>query len=254
MISIPSDTNDTCFIGGICSLPSGQVIVIDQNNKRVKLLDQHYTLSSHCNLSGDPWDICKITSNEVAVTVYKYVQFISVTNGQLVNVRKFQLPHEAVGIAYHQGALYVTSYNALYHFTLKGSLVKKLYEDGIKSISNTVFKCAVSPDGDRIYVTNCKMHKLITLASDGTVISTFTDDELQKPWGIHVTPAGQVLVCGCNSNTVIQVDRQGKKKLATLESNKDGVRQPVSVCYNNKTDQIIVGLHNNNKINVMELP
>ena len=60
------------------------------------------------------------------------VQFVAVTNGQLVNGRKLQLPHAVAGIAYHRGALYLTSGTALYHYTLTGTLVRKLYEDTIR--------------------------------------------------------------------------------------------------------------------------
>ncbi|KAH3799957.1 uncharacterized protein LOC127839332 [Dreissena polymorpha] len=250
-VRISSDTNQTCHITGICCLPSGQVIVTDNTNNKVKLLDQHYTVSSHCDVSGVPGDACQITASEVAVTVNRDVQFISVRNGQLMNGKKFQLLQESCGIAFHQGSLYVTSGTTLYCYTLTGSLVKTLFEDA--SGSYTVLKCAVSPAGDRIYVTNYDQHKLITLATDRNLISTFTDPELQGAWDVHVTLSGQVLVCGCISNTVIQVDHEGKKKLATLVSSNDGVRNPMSVCYNTKTDKIIVGLNNSNKINVMEL-
>ncbi|KAH3799960.1 hypothetical protein DPMN_153584 [Dreissena polymorpha] len=113
--------------------------------------------------------------------------------------------------------------------------------------------CAVSPAGDRIYVIKHGYEKVITMATDGTLISTFMDPELQEPMGVHVTPSGQVLVCGYSSNTVIQVDCEGRKKLATLVPSKDGVLNPVSVCYNTKTDQIIVGLSDNSIIKVMEL-
>ncbi|KAH3795149.1 hypothetical protein DPMN_148696 [Dreissena polymorpha] len=71
------------------------------------------------------------------------------------------------------------------------------------------------------------------------------DHELQSPQGVHVTPAGQVLVCGYASNTVIQVDREGKKKLATIASQTDGMSYPKSVCYNTITDQIIVAINDN---------
>ncbi|KAH3796851.1 hypothetical protein DPMN_150426 [Dreissena polymorpha] len=37
---------------------------------------------------------------------------------------------------------------------------------------------AVSPAGDGIYVTNKDQDKPLTLAMDGTLISTFTDHEL----------------------------------------------------------------------------
>ncbi|KAH3792050.1 hypothetical protein DPMN_145539 [Dreissena polymorpha] len=247
-VNISEDKGLFCYIMGICSLPGGQVIVADRHNNRVKMLNQHYDVSSHCDVSGPPFDICQITSSEVAVTVDKAVQFISVINQKLKNGRKVQLPHNACGIAFHQGALYVTSGIAIYHYTLTGSLVKKLYEDA--SGSFTVWKCAVSPARDRIYVTNETQNKLITLATDGTLLSTFMDSELLNPQGLHVTPAGQVIICGFNGHTVIQVDREGRKKLATLVSHHDGL--PASVCYNMNTHQIIVGLESNN-IKVMDL-
>ncbi|XP_052221061.1 uncharacterized protein LOC127837752 [Dreissena polymorpha] len=251
IVRISSDPNQTCSIRGVCCLPDGQVICADCDNSKVKLLDQNYNVVSHCDVSDSPTDICQITTSEVAVIVDKGVQFIAASNGQLVNGRKFQLPYAAYGIAHHQGALYITSGTALYHHSLNGSLVKKLFED--TSRSYTVFKCAVSPDGDRIYVTSNKIHKLITLATNGILISTFMDPELQNPWGVHVTPSGQVLVCGGGSNIVMQIDCGGRKKLATFASQKDGLNKPVSVCYNSNIHNIVVGLHGGNKVIVLKL-
>ncbi|KAH3791875.1 hypothetical protein DPMN_145366 [Dreissena polymorpha] len=251
-IKIPKDSSDNCNIRGICSLPSGQVIVADSNNTRVKMFDKYYNLSSLCDVSGFPWDICLISSSEVAVTLDSDgVQFMSVSNGQLANGRKLQLPHNAVGIAHHHGALYITSNSALYHYTLNGTLVKKLYEDGGGYL--TVYKCAVSPAVERIYVTNFSQHTLITLATDGTLISTFTDPELRNPEGVCVTTSGQVIVCGCVSHTVIQVDHEGRKKQATLLAKKDGMTSPLSISYNTYINHIIVGLAHDNYINLIEL-
>ncbi|KAH3749118.1 hypothetical protein DPMN_183609 [Dreissena polymorpha] len=108
-----------------------------------------------------------------------------------------------------------------------------------------VYKCAVSHTWDKLYITNSSQHKLLTLARDGSVLATFTDPALQGPGGIHVTPAGQVLVCGYVSNTIIQVDDEGRKKLAILATKEDGVVFPQSVCYNRHTASILVGLNNN---------
>ncbi|KAH3710582.1 uncharacterized protein LOC127858404 [Dreissena polymorpha] len=242
-VNISKDTSQSCLIRGICSLPSGAVVIADYN-KRVKLLDKHCNVSSHCDVSGSPLDICQITSSEVAVTLgHGGVQFVSVTNGQLVNGNKLQLPHVAVGIAHHRGKLYITSGTALFHYTLTGTLVKKLYEN--TEAGTTVYKCAVSPAGDKIYVTNYNQHKVLTLATDGSLISTFTDPELQGPWGVHVTPSGQVLVCGYASHTVVRVNREGRKKLSTLATQKDGLNNPMSVCYNIITNLIIVDVDDN---------
>ncbi|KAH3701888.1 hypothetical protein DPMN_076884 [Dreissena polymorpha] len=104
----------------------------------------------------------------------------------------------------------------------------------------------MSPAGDKLYITNSKQNKLLTLGRNGTVLSIFMDPALNWLKGVHVTPAGQVLECGEASKTVLQVHSQGSKKLATLATQRDGLEEPWSVCYDSYTDSIIVGQFNNN--------
>ncbi|KAH3893063.1 hypothetical protein DPMN_017203 [Dreissena polymorpha] len=151
---------------------------------------QQYQVVSHCGVTVRPWDMCLITPNKVAMTVDKLrniheVQFITVTQSQLVLGRKFQLQHGCI-----------------------------------------VYKCAVSPTGDKLYIINYWQHKLLILARDGTLLATFTDQELRGREGVHVTPAGQVLVCGGLSHTILQVDWEGRNKLAILATGRDGVVYP----------------------------
>ncbi|KAH3716626.1 hypothetical protein DPMN_059352 [Dreissena polymorpha] len=81
----------------------------------------------------------------------------------------------------------------------------------------------------------------------------FTDPDLHCPCGIHVTDLGQVLVCAASSNTILQLDGEGKKKLATLATERDGLNYPQSVCYNRSTASIIVTHHLSNKILVFKV-
>ncbi|KAH3801083.1 hypothetical protein DPMN_154728 [Dreissena polymorpha] len=119
----------------------------------------------------------------------------------------------------------------------------------------TVTNCAVSPDGARIYVANAASKQLLTLFRDGQVISTLTDPALDwghvlyfknyHPPGIHVTDSKQVLVCGENSHTIIQVDKDGRQTLAEVVAAKDGedgVTCPSSVYYSKRTGTLIVGM------------
>ncbi|KAH3702494.1 hypothetical protein DPMN_077517, partial [Dreissena polymorpha] len=84
---------------------------------------------SHCSVSDTPWGICQITSSEVGVTGGHEVQFIKVNNNQLVKDRKLEFQHDCVGIAFHQGDLYVTSGTELYNYSLDGKLVSKLHKN-----------------------------------------------------------------------------------------------------------------------------
>ncbi|KAH3879550.1 hypothetical protein DPMN_003453 [Dreissena polymorpha] len=116
-----------------------------------------------------------------------------------------------------------------------------------------VWKCAVSPTGDRLNIINYYQNSLLTIARDGTLLATLTDPELEYPYGLHVTPAGQVLVCEYGSQTVAQVDREGTRKLASLATGDDGVWLPHSVFYSSITSSIIVGQDNNNNILVFRV-
>ncbi|KAH3717361.1 hypothetical protein DPMN_060147 [Dreissena polymorpha] len=254
-VRLQSDSDKDCYIGAICVLSEDQILVADCINKRVKLLNHQYQVVGHYDLNGFPSDMFKITPSEVAVTVNDTrtheVQFVSVNGGQLVKGRMLQFQHACRGIAHIMQDLYLTSGTALYKYSMKGALLTKLYEDTSDKL--TVWKCAVSPSGDKILITNHSHNKVLTLARDGTVLQTFTDPDLQHPRGIHVTALGQVLVCGESSSTIIQLDGEGKKKLATLATRKDGLNYPHSVFYNRSTASIIVGQWPSNNILVLRV-
>ncbi|KAH3738398.1 hypothetical protein DPMN_045031 [Dreissena polymorpha] len=71
--------------------------------------------------------------------------------------------------------------------------------------------------------------------------------------GVHSTVLGQVLVCGRDYNTLMHLDGEGKKQLATLATKRDGLSDPWSVCYNRSTASIIVGQLGCNKIMVFKV-
>ncbi|KAH3894344.1 hypothetical protein DPMN_018500 [Dreissena polymorpha] len=79
--------------------------------------------------------MCQITPSEVAVAVnytasnIHEVQFITVSQSQLTPGRKLELQHRCIGIAHHQGELFICSGTALFKYTLNGKQVCRLYED-----------------------------------------------------------------------------------------------------------------------------
>ncbi|KAH3846221.1 hypothetical protein DPMN_088520 [Dreissena polymorpha] len=113
-------------------------------------------------------------------------------------------------------------------------------------------KCAVGLGGDKLYITIANKNTLLTLSIDGTVMSTFTDPQLRSPRGLHVTHSGQVLVCGWRSSTVIQVNAEGNTKIATLVTQKHGMKYPLSVSCK-KNDTIIVGQWQNSNMLLFEV-
>ncbi|XP_052781191.1 uncharacterized protein LOC128217828 [Mya arenaria] len=229
-----------CDIEGICGLPGGEVVITDGTNKKVKLLDQEYRVVDHCDVPKYPLDVCHIGGNEVAVCVNNNddrceLHFINITKGKLVTTRKLSFTHRCYSAAYHGSNLYISSRTALYVYTMTGKLIEKLYED--KSMT----RIAISNEGKIIYITNFSNNQLITLDNLGNKLATFTDPDLLKPRGVHVTAAGHVFVCCHNSHTVLQVDKDGKTKLATLAREQDGVYKPRALFFSSRSSSLVVG-------------
>ncbi|WAQ96326.1 hypothetical protein MAR_029016 [Mya arenaria] len=65
-VRIKKDKN-TCKIIGICELPSGDLVIADCDNKRVKLLDRKYNVNTHFDLPDYPVHLCNTTGSEVAL-------------------------------------------------------------------------------------------------------------------------------------------------------------------------------------------
>ncbi|XP_052786919.1 uncharacterized protein LOC128222112 [Mya arenaria] len=239
-----------CHIVGICELPSGEVVVADSGNSRVKLLNNQYKVIDHCDLPSYPEHMCLTESHEILVAIdcvtLHEIHFFSVNRGKLQTVRKFSTNHQCLSIANNQGQLYVGNKKILYQYTMNGDFVKEIYIS--MSFGCSVCKCAVSLDGEKVYVTSYDKNELITLDKDGQMLSTLEDPELQGPWGLCVSPSGHVFVCGSTSHTVLQVDREGRKKLTTVTRRADGLCLPLSVCFSEQTSSLIVGNHGQDQI------
>ncbi|XP_052779471.1 uncharacterized protein LOC128216826 isoform X2 [Mya arenaria] len=240
-----SSYTDICFIQGMCELPGGEIVITDSNNLTVKLLDQEYRVVDHCDVPEYPFDVCHIGGNEVAVCVNNNnddrgeLHFINSTKGKLVTTRKLSFTHRCYSAAHHGNNLYISSRTALYVYTMTGKLVKKLYED--KSGGDTVMRIAISNDGKTIYITHFSNNQLITLDNLGNKLATFTDPDLLRPHGVHATTAGHVFVCCHESDTVLQVDKDGKTKLATLARKQDGVYAPTALLFSSRSSSLVVG-------------
>ncbi|XP_052779862.1 uncharacterized protein LOC128217055 [Mya arenaria] len=233
-----------CDIEGICELPGGEIVITDSNNSKVKLLDQEYRVVDHCDVPQSPFYVCHIGGNEVAVCVNNNddrheLHFINITKGKLVTTRKLSFTHECYGATHHGNNLYISSHTALYVYTMAGKRVKTLYED--MSVGYTVKIFAISNDGKTIYITNYSNNQLTTLDNLGNKLATFTDPDLRGPTGVHLTTAGHVFVSCFEFHTVLQVDKDGKTKLATLARKQDGVYSPIALFFSSRSSSLVVG-------------
>jgi len=241
----------TCSICDICVLPRKQTLRADCDNKSLRLLSDKFTIISSHNLGKPPISLCYVGNSEVAVALGDdnskcTIQYIRVKDGSFNYTEARKLDHYCVSIACHDDRLFVLSSDALYLYPTRRSNGRVLHK------LNNSEKCAVSPDGTKIFISRLWKNSLTSLNLDGTVLHTLTDPKMKEPSAIHVSPTGHVFV-GCNDGTVLQVSSDGTRKLTTI-AGREMTRQFIrALCYNTNTGDLVVGCFVGKYITVIKL-
>jgi len=241
---------EVCDISGACALPSGEYLLADYTNCKLKLLSPDFRFKTSFDVPKYPRDVCCTGEHEAAVTVdhdgRHEILLVRVQAGKMVKTRTITVQHSCTGLAHHGGQLYVTTNTALHVYDLKSGKDRLLYSD--QTGEDTVARCAVSRDGSRIYITNYTHHQLVTLNKDGTKLSTLNHPDLLYPWAIHVSSLGHVFISCYVLGTVVQVVGQD---VSTLAGKKDGVGEPRALYFNNSSNTLVVFQLDND--NILEL-
>jgi len=240
-----------CSIYGACALSNGAYLLTDERNSTVKLFSNTFKLITTCKVFKYPYNICSTGEHEAAVSLDNNkgrheILLIRVQERKIEKVKTIKLDHRCLGLAHHAGCLYVTAWTALHVYDMAEGRDRQLYSDDAGDF--TVHRCAVSPDGSRVFIINSIHHQLITLNKDGTNLSTLTHPDLHYPEAIQVTPEGHVFVCCPVLGTVVQVieTEDEQQTVNTLAGKEDGLTEPVSLCYNSKNNTLVVGQVDNN--------
>jgi len=255
-VKVAEDTS-ICNISGMCCLSTGEFLLSDNYNMKIKLLNNNCKVISSCGVLEYPHDVCLIGERDAAVAVNESsknrheIHFFQVRSGMLLKTKSIKLQHECIALTHHSGDIYITTKTALHVYNISSGQDRKLYSD--ETGGNTVYRCAVSPDGSRIYITNYSHHQLITVSKDGTKLFTLTHPELRDPVGVHVTSPSHMFVSCHKLNTVVQVMvmKDQSQTVKPLVGMKERLTKPRAVC--SSTDTLVVGQFENDNIVKIQL-
>jgi len=127
----------------------------------------------------------------------------------------------------------------IYVHNMDGDVAQKLYDNTSDKL--TVYKCAVSDDGGNIYVTDRSHNRIISLDNQGNqLVATLTDDVIQRPAGVHVTPYGHVFVVCFENRRILQISQDGGSVLTSLAQNVHAVNGPRCVLFHQLNERLLV--------------
>ncbi|XP_053387066.1 uncharacterized protein LOC123542714 [Mercenaria mercenaria] len=247
--------SSVCYVLDICQLSDGTILIADFDNSKLKRLDQSYKLLESLRLPGGPLGMCNVGSNEVAVSLLnaKKVQYISVKK-KLTLKRSFSTGNCCRGMVYVDDKLYVccgdsrdSSSGCIEVYNNAGQL-----HHSISGLSSVPAYTTVTDDGQHLLVTSLYSDNITMMDLTGNVMNTFSNRDLKHASGICTDGICQVFICGYYSTTVVQLEPK-QQKIDVILGEKDGIKNPVAICYDRKQSRVLVSCYKSNLLLVFSL-
>ncbi|XP_021380206.1 tripartite motif-containing protein 42-like [Mizuhopecten yessoensis] len=248
-IKCPSDQS-ACNSRGVVYFPDGGIVVGDNNNQKIKLINDEGDVVDELNLDGRPWDLCMVDNTTVAAAIESPggIHVVTVTPSKLTLSSVINKNKQYYGITYRDGEFIVSTGSEVCSVKKDGT-TKALY----RYTGEVLMLSHDSKDG-QLFVSHFNSR------TDSTVIGKLSTDNkytdvlkvgvVKSTYGVDVDMEGNVYVCGFFSNNVVQMSGDGTnvRELLTAE---DGIIRPlaISVC----GDKLVVtncasGLRNSIKV------
>ena len=248
-VKVQSDTFDADIIGS-AFLPSGELILCDYTNKKLKLLDENLQMKESIDVPGTPWDIAVVNQHQVIVTFpwQQNLQFIQVTPSLALG-HTVDLGMECRGATVSRESIYILfsvsgeGKIGIYDLTWKKKRIIDQYngKDGNVLIKYPWY-IAVSND-EKIFVSGYDVQSstrtVYCLESSGNVLYTVSNPSFTDCRGISVDENENMLVCD-RYHKVFLITKDGKEVREFL-TEKDGLYRPRTVSFSRSAGTLVVG-------------
>ena len=241
-------------ITGCCFMPSGDLVLCDHHNSKLKLLDRTFKLKDSLSLNDKPWSLSIIDNSNVIVTIpdTKQLQFVQLVPHMKAG-RVIKLDKKCWDVAVAGNEIYVSCHNdpgegEVRVLDLSGNLKRKL---GVNTDGSYQFQgpdyLTVSTTGKKIFVSDWSTSIISCMTPDGNTIYQYKDGDLRYPKALFVDAGDNIFVCDYYSHNVHVITADGGKYEALISAN-DGLQQPYSIAFRESDNTLVVGCLSNNNI------
>ena len=216
-ISLPNDT-EKCLISGMTFLDSGDLVLTDKGNQKVKFVDKKFEFISQLSVS-EPWDVCSV-GNEIYVTLgTNTVQYLFVRDMVLELGKTFEMTDKCFGIANFNNGLAVGLKTSEIHLMNVQGEVKRIIKIPKTEKGRNVcpWHLSVTKKFD-ILVTDPNLRTVCCLNSKGELLFRYPD--MSNPRATISDSSGNIFLVGLNKDTdlVMQILRKAGENVICVKS------------------------------------
>ncbi|OWF49732.1 transcription intermediary factor 1-beta-like [Mizuhopecten yessoensis] len=226
-IKCPSD-QFACDARGVVYLPDGRIVVGDNNNQKIKLINDEGNVVDELNLDGCPWDLCMVDNTTVAAAIQSPggIRVVTVTPSKLTLSSVINTNQQYIGITYRNGEFIVPTGFEICSVKKDGT-TKTLYR-----YTGDVYALSHDSKDGQLFVSH---HTVTTgstaigrLSTDNKYTDVLKVGVVKYACGVDVDVEGNVYVCGYSSNNVVQMSGDGTNVRELLTA-ADGITHPIAI-------------------------
>ncbi|XP_052760957.1 uncharacterized protein LOC128203712 isoform X1 [Mya arenaria] len=247
-----------CRIRGAEFLPTGNLLLVDSVNHKLKLLSSTFQYLAHFVFNGCPHDLCLHSSNRDGSDVYvtvpsdRCVHEFYVEDRFIMPGRKFFTDGWCYGIAAYKQGLVVSVGTKVEFIDTDGTVLKVLqYSTSGMSLFGSPFNIAVT-GAQNIIIADSIKNFVTCITPDGNEI--FRYKAIGIPHYVMVDGDDNLYICGNEKGAIDvlhQVTVRGEKVKSLLSWRHVGFT-PHSIAYREK-DQLLVVCGENDRIKTFRL-
>ena len=243
------EDNSKCYITGITITPSGQRLVVDFNNRKVKLFSQDMTFLSSVLVSGYPRDITMVYDREAVVTVEQSLVFLEVTDTQLRVKHTIKVSFYCYGTTHSNGKLFVTDSEKLHALDLRGTKLWSVGQSLFKSLFKNAQYVSSNSDGRWIAVTDYDKRTITILdTNNGAVITSRQLKNCYGLRGVSVDMSDNIFVCAERNIVVLSSDLKNEYVLFNMKGDI-----PQAIAYDKMEHQLIISHIDDDRVRCLQL-
>ena len=265
------DDADTCWIRGMAVTRHGRRLMVDFNNKRLKMFTKGMIFLSAISLSDWLWDVAVINDNTAVVSMgSKTLVFLDISTVQISIHSKLALPFIVKDLSAYKGKVIVVNQFATPVSVRLIDTTGKLYwttsleqkdQLNTKSAAN-VFDTSLS-----VIVSDRTRHTVYMLnAETGAILRSLTL-EGKEPHDVTTDSKGNAYVTCMNSNEIVVLSRYLVDSKVLISGTGLGLlssvlrreysclsgEKPYALAYDETCHEIIVSYTNNNLVDCFHL-
>lgn len=253
----PDDVNESWYTGA-AFLPDGRLILVDRQNRKIKLFAKNYRCLTTMPFNSKPWDVTVINPAEIAVTLpeERGIQLLNVGDVQFSLGEYFVNNDACFGITYVRGKFFTLAYDgtppSLKILDADGrELAAVAYDDDGSQLFSRPVYITSNTKGTLIYVADERRGSVTTLVETAEHCYSYSSLDLGHAAGLAIDNEENLYVCRNHAKSVQVVSPEGDR-VKTLISH-DMISYPRAIAFDMNDERLLITQGDKSAVKVFQL-